>query len=163
MANSAYMRMTDDKGELIQGGSEVSGREHWIEVFSFEHELRIPTDEDTGALTSTRKHGPFVITKDFDSATPILNKACASGQTLESVSLSWYRINEMGAEVEYFRHTLSKVKVVSVRPVVIDVKDKANEHLGHRERIALRYQKIRWTYVEGNIETEDDWSARAGG
>ncbi len=160
MANPAYMAIIDDKGNQIKGTCKVLGREDRIEVYQFKHEVRIPTDKDTGALTATRKHENFVVTKDYCPASPVLYKACASGKTLNSLMLSWYKVDDTGKEVEYFRHTLEGVKVVSVNAKVEDVKDKQNEYIGHREEVAFRYQKIKWTYLDGNIETEDEWRVR---
>jgi type VI secretion system secreted protein Hcp len=161
MATPAYMSLWDDKNNRIAGTCQVVGREGTIEIYGFHHEVRIPTDEDTGTLTATRKHGNFVVLKDFCPATPLLLKACASGSTFKELRLSWYRIEEGGSEVEYFRHALFDVKVVSVKAKVQDVKDKATEYLGHREETAFRYKKIRWAYLDGNIETEDEWIIRA--
>jgi len=160
MAIPGYMWIKDDQGNDIKGPVKVKGRENSIEVLNFNHEVRIPTDPDTGALTSTRKHEPFVITKAFCGATPILNKACTSGKTLQSIKLSWYRINDKGQEEEYFRHTLTNAKVVSVKPVVEDIKERNKEKYGHLEDIAFRYEKIQWEYLDGNISTQDIWTEK---
>ena len=157
MAIPAYMWLKDDQGNDVQGSVSVSGREGSIEVLAFEHQLRIPTDGDTGELTGTRKHEPFVITKAYDAATPYLYKACSNGQTLQSLVLSWFKIDETGTEVEYFRHTLEGVKVTSVKPVMANVKDLEKERYPHLEEVAIRYQKVTWTYLDGNIEFSDSW------
>ena len=101
-----------------------------------------------------------MVTKVFDSASPILNKACCSGKTLQEVKLSWYRINAQGQEEEYFQHVLNNAKVVAVEPVMADIKDKSKESKGHLENVAFRYEKIRWKYLDGNIATEDQWSEK---
>lgn len=160
MAIPGYMWITDDQGNDVKGSSQVQGREGSIEVSSFQHEVRIPTDQDTGALTSTRKHEPFIIKKEFDPSTPILNKACSAGKTLQQIKLSWYRINEQGQEEEYFRHTLDNAKVVSVKPMVDDIKDHTKENRFHFEQIAFRYEKIQWEYLDGNIATSDQWNKK---
>jgi len=56
MAIPAYMWITDDQGNEISGSVNVAGREGSVEVLAFDHELRIPTDADSGELTGTRKH-----------------------------------------------------------------------------------------------------------
>lgn len=160
MAIPGYMWITDDEGNEVKGNAQVEGREGSIEVSSLWHEVRIPTDRDTGALTSTRKHEPFTIKKEFDSATPVLNKACSSGQTLQQVKVSWYRINQQGQEEEYFRHTLTNAKVVSVKPVVEDIKDSSKENQSHFENVAFRYERIHWNYLDGNIATSDQWNKK---
>lgn len=157
MAIPAYMTLTDDQGNEVTGSVTVAGREGTIEVLAFDHQLRIPTDNDTGELTGTRKHEPFVITKSFDSSSPYLYKACSNGQTLTKLDLSWYKIDDTGTEVEYFRHTLEGVKITSVSPTMANVKDIDKERYPHLEVVALRYKKITWTYLDGNIEFSDSW------
>ena len=157
MAIHAYMMLKDDQGNDVTGSVTVSGREGSIEVLAFDHQLRIPTDNDTGELTGTRKHEPFVITKAYDAATPYLYKACSNGQTLQNLVLSWYKIDETGTEVEYFRHTLEGVKVTSVKPSMANVKDLDKERYPHLEDVSIRYQKITWTFLDGNIEFSDSW------
>ena len=75
MAIPGYMTILDDQGSAIEGPVKVAGREGTVEILGFDHELRIPTDSDTGSLTGTRKHEPFVFLKAFDNATPYLYKS----------------------------------------------------------------------------------------
>lgn len=156
-----YMWMTDNQGNLIKSSVTVQGRENSAEVYEFHHEVSIPTDSHSGNLTGTRKHGAFKVVKQFCSATPVLNKACSSGQTLQQVKVSWYRINATGQEQEYFRQTLSNAKVVAVKPRVADVNDPKQEQYGHLEEVHFRYEKIQWLYLDGNIAAEDAWTERS--
>lgn len=158
MAIPGYMTITDDQGNQVKSNSQVQGRIGTAEVLGFEHQVYIPSDPDTGALTGTRKHEPFTVMKAFCAASPVLAKACASGKTLKQVQISWYAINNDGQEEEYYRHTLSNVKVVSVKPVMKDIKAKTNETYGHLEEVAFRYQTIQWEYLDGNITTSDTWN-----
>lgn len=158
MAVPGYMWITDDQGLPVEGNSKVLGRKGSIEVLGFDHRIYIPNDTDTGALTGTRKHEPFVVRKSFCSASPLLYKSCCSGSTLNEIRLSWYQISNQGQEEEYFRHVLTNAKVVCVHPLMEDIKDKSKEAYGHLEKIAFRYEKIEWTYLDGNISTSDQWS-----
>ncbi len=158
MAIPAYMWIKDDQGATIEGTVEIADRHGSVEVLGFNHEIRIPTDNDTGALTGTRKHEPFVITKAYDSSTPYLYKACSNGQTLKEVVLRWYKIDDTGTEKEYFTHVLNDVKITSVKPVMHNVKDLDKERYPHLEEVAMRYSKITWTYKDGNIEFTDSWN-----
>jgi len=160
MASPAYLWITDHQGNAVKSHCSVKGREHAIEVFGFDHEMFIPNDQHTGVLTGTRQHGPVRVLKSFCPASPILSKACASGETLKELKFSWYRIKEDGREEEYFRHILTQVKVVSVKPKLHNIKISDNDRRTHEEEIAFRYQKIRWEYLEGNITAEDEWNIR---
>ncbi len=158
MATPAYCWIKDDQGKPIDGDVTAVGREGSIEVIEFKHEVRIPTDNDTGELTGTRKHEPMVITKAFDASSPYLYKACSNGQTLKEVVLRWYKIDPSGREVEYFTHKLENVKITSIKPVMYNTKDLDKERYPHLEEVALRYGKITWTYADGNIEFSDSWN-----
>lgn len=117
-------------------------------------------DNNTGKLTGTRIHTPFLFTKEIDSSSPYLYKAVTTGQTLKSAEFKWYKINDAGQEVEYFNTKLENVKVVKVNPVMHDIKNPVYEKHNHLEQVELRYEKITWTYKDGNIIHSDAWSER---
>lgn len=161
MAIPAYLWLKDDGGALIKGSVDVNGRERSIEVTSFSHNVNIPTDGNTGKLTGTRVHGALLFEKDFDSSSPYLFKAVATGQTLKSAELKWYAINDAGQEVEYYNMLLEGVKIVSVAPMMHDTKTAIN--VGHKEQIQMRYDKITWHFLDGNIRYSDAWNERVTG
>jgi type VI secretion system secreted protein Hcp len=156
MAIPAYMWLKDDGGADIKGSVDVQDREGSIEILSFGHSLSIPTDDNTGKLTGTRIHGAMILEKEFDSSSPYLYKAVATGQRLHSAEIRWYKINHAGQEAEYFNMLLEGVKVVSVAPSMIN-EDKTN----HVEHVSLRYEKITWKYCDGNVQFTDAWNERS--
>jgi type VI secretion system secreted protein Hcp len=153
----AYMWLKDDAGNDVKGGVDVSGREGSIEVLAFDHEVRIPTDPDTGKLTGTRKHESITFVKSFDAASPYLYKAVCEGQTFSAAEIKWFCIDDSGSEKEYFNHKLEGVKICSVKPIMYNVKDPAKERYVHLEEVSLRYQKVTWTYLDGNLQATDAW------
>ncbi|MBN7121789.1 Hcp family T6SS protein CtsH1 [Erwinia billingiae] len=160
MAIPAYLWLKDDGGASIKGSVDVRDREGSIEVRGFTHNLSIPTDDNTGKLTGTRKHAAMLIEKEFDSSSPYLYKAVASGQTLKTAELKWYKINDAGQEAEYFKMLIEGVKIVSVTPVMHDITSVIGT--GHLESVQLRYEKITWKYCDGNIQFTDAWNERSG-
>jgi type VI secretion system secreted protein Hcp len=160
MAIPAYLRLKDDGGADIKGSVDVWGRESSIEIHGFGHGLHLPTDNNTGKITGTRVHSALTFEKEFDSSSPYLYKAVAKGQTLKSAEFKWYRINDAGQEVEYFNMLLENVKVVSIFPHMLDVKNPATEKHNHLECISLRYEKITWKHCDGNILFSDAWNER---
>lgn len=114
MAIPAYLWLKDDGGADIKGSVDVQGREGSIEVVALDHDVYIPTDNNTGKLTGTRTHKPFTFTKEIDASSPYLYKAVTTGQTLKTAEFKFYRINDAGQEVEYFNITLDNVKLVRV-------------------------------------------------
>lgn len=160
MAIPAYLWLKDDGGALIKGSVDIEKREYSIEVKGFHHNLMIPTDNATGKVTGTRIHSPMLIVKDFDSSSPYLYKAVATGQNLESAEIKWYRINDAGLEAEYFNMMLEGVRIVSISPVMA-TGDSPNEN--HMETVELRYEKITWKHSDGNIIYKDSWNSRVTG
>jgi type VI secretion system secreted protein Hcp len=158
MAIPAYLWLRDDGGALIKGSVDIQNRDQSIEVTSFSHNLYIPTDSSTGKLTGTRVHGALMFEKEFDSSSPYLMKAVATGQTLQLAEFKWYRINDAGQEVEYYNMLLEGVKIVSVTPMMHDTRTVIN--VGHIEQVQLRYAKITWTFKDGNIQYSDAWAER---
>lgn len=84
-----------------------------------------------------------------------------SGQTLKSIEIKWYKIDDAGKEKEYFNTTLDNVKVVAVNPKMLDIKNPAFEKHNHLEVVELRYEKITWSYKDGNIIHADSWNERS--
>lgn len=91
----AYMWLKDDGGADIKGSVDVQAREGSIEIVGFSHGLNIPVDSSNGKITGKRSHSPMMLEKEFDSSSPYLYKAVATGQTLKSAEIRWYRINHM--------------------------------------------------------------------
>ena len=160
MAIPAYLWLKDDGGADIKGSVDVQGREGSIEVVALDHDVYIPTDNNTGKLTGTRTHKPYIFTKEIDASSPYLYKAVTTGQTLKTAEFKFYRINDAGQEVEYFNITLDNVKLVRVAPLMHDIKEPSKEKHNHLERIEFRYEKITWTYKDGNIIHSDSWNER---
>lgn len=63
MAIPAYLWLKDDGGADIKGSVDVQGREGSIEVVALDHDVYIPTDNNTGKLTGTRTHKPLRLPK----------------------------------------------------------------------------------------------------
>jgi type VI secretion system secreted protein Hcp len=160
MAIPAYLWLQDDGGTDIKGSVDVHSRQGSIEVIEFVHGMTTPTDNSTGKLTGTRIHSPLVFVKEFDASSPYLYKAASTGQTLKTAEFKFYKINNAGQEEEYFNVKLENVKVVSVAPVMHNVKIPATEKFGHMESVQLRYEKITWDHKDGNIKFSDAWNER---
>jgi len=79
---------------------------------------------------------------------------------LQSAELKFYRINDAGQETEYFNTLLEQAKVVSILPLMHDIKDSSKEKFNHMELVEFRYEKITWHYLDGNIIHSDSWSQR---
>lgn len=161
MAIPAYLWLKDDGGALIRGSADVAGREGSIEILGLNHGISLTTDNATGKPTSTREHFPYSFDKEIDASSPYLYKAVTCGQKLRSAEVKFYRINDAGWEEEYFSVLMEGVTVISVGPLMYDVKTQYGERRNHLEIVELVYEKITWRYVDGNIIHSDSWNARA--
>ncbi|MFK7702292.1 type VI secretion system tube protein TssD [Pseudomonas caspiana] len=160
MATPIYLWLKDDGGADIKGCVNVQKREGSIEIIAQNHSVYIPTDNNTGKLTGTRIHTPYKITKEIDASSTYFHKAVSTGQTLKSAEFKFYRIDDAGQEVEYYNVLLDNVKVVGVAPKLHDIKNADMEKYGHLEEIELRYEKITWTFKDGNLIHSDSWNER---
>jgi|SRR5471030_680814 len=155
-----YMWLKDDGGADIKGSVDVKDREYSIEVIGMSHGLNLPVDSANGKITGTRAHSPFIFEKEFDSSSPYLYKAVATGQTLKSAEVRFYNINDAGQEVCYFVIMMEGVKVTGVNPGVPNIRLSGNSQLNHMESVSMMYEKITWKYVDGNILYTDAWTER---
>jgi type VI secretion system secreted protein Hcp len=121
----------------------------------------LPTDNLTGRVTGNRLHSSYAFEKEIDSSSPYLYKALTTGKILEKAEFRFYRVNDNGMEEHYFTTLLENVKVTGVEPLIMDVKDPRWRKHGHHEYIDLRYEKITWHYLDGNIIHSDSWHLRA--
>ncbi len=156
MPTPVYMSINDN---AVQGSVEIGGREGTVEVLEVEHDLHIPTDIHSGALTGVRQHGAFKVRAAFDAATPYLYKAICEGETYDTVKFSFYQIDATGTEVEYFTILLERVKVADINVDVPNVKTAQFEKLPHMLEYNFVYSRITWTFTDGTLEHTDDWIA----
>jgi type VI secretion system secreted protein Hcp len=160
MAIPVYLWLYEEDGKLLKGGVDVNGREGSIELVGMQHDVFIPTDDMTGAATGTRQHEAYTFEKEIDPSSPLLYHALTTGRTLSKAIFRYYRFNSNGMEEEYFNAVLEQVKVCHVVPIMFDIKDPEFEKHGHIEHVGLRYEKITWEYVDGNIQHADSWKKR---
>jgi type VI secretion system secreted protein Hcp len=153
MPMPSYMKISDFPGSVA-----VSGREETVEVLSFSHEVYIPVDHKTGKYVGNRVHGQLKIVKNFDKASPKLYNYLCDGRRIPEVIITWYeRDEETGAEKEFYVHKMENAKVVKVHALMDDVDDQSKEHYSPREEISFQYDKLTWTYLDGQIEYSDSY------
>ncbi|WP_312072633.1 type VI secretion system tube protein TssD [Atlantibacter sp.] len=160
MSVPAYLWLYDETGTLIRGDSEVLEREGSIEIQSFGHGLTVPYDGNTGRLTATRIHNAMNIEKEFDKSSPYLYRAVSTNKPLQKAIIRWYRIDQTGAEQEFFQMLLESVKVIGIHPNMHNFKHPEGLLSTPTESISLIYNKITWKYLNGNIQYTDEWNGR---
>lgn len=103
-----------------------------------------------------RSHQPLTIEKEVDKSSPILYMAVSRAMTLRSAEVKWHRTSEAGGEEEYFNTLMRNVKIVSVAPRVLNIKEQPSAHRNHFEIVELMYEEIQWSYPDGNLICKDD-------
>ena len=152
MALAAYMEIQD-----IKGGSTRSGKEDMVEVIAFDHTVDVPTDVNTGQPTGARVHREFQILKTYDKASVLLFQYLCTNKLIPSAKLHWFHTTPEGKEEEYYTMTIENASVVKINPHMLNTDDDQYRKLRHQEWVSFRYQKITWTFKDGNIEFVDDW------
>lgn len=160
MAIPVYLWLTDDAGNLVKGSVDINGREGSIEVVELMHSVDLPTDDKTGRITAKRVHGDYALIKEVDSSSPYLYQGVIMGKRYKKAELKFYKINNNGQKVEYFRTTLENVRINEMEPFMLDIKNPAFEKHNHLEALYLSYEKITWHYIDGNIIHSDSWNER---
>ena len=160
MAIPVYLWLMDDAGKQVKGSVDINDRESSIEIVELMHAIELPTDEATGKITAKPVHGDYAIIKEVDSASSLLYQGVTTGKRYQKAVLRFYKINDNGIEVEYFRTTLEEVRINRIEPFMFDIRDTAFGNRNHLEALYLRYEKITWHYIDGNIIYSDSWNER---
>ena len=151
-ALNAYLKLKGQKQGDIKGSVVRKGQEGAIAVIAVSHEIISPRDPASGLATGKRQHKPFTFTKELDRSTPQLYKALVTGEVLPEVELVVFSSSDKQSKTPIYTVKLSNATISEIR--FVTPKDGPEAH-----EISLTYQKITWTWVEGNITADDDWEA----
>jgi type VI secretion system secreted protein Hcp len=158
-APSAYLKIKAQKQGDIKGGVTQKGREGSIEVDSTSHDIVSPRDAATGAATGKRQHKPLVVTIELDRALPQLYSALVNNEVLTTVELKFYRTGAAGTELQFYTVKLSNASIASIHFVQPNSKLPEQTRIAETAEVSFTYQKIEWTWTDGGVKAQDDWSA----
>jgi type VI secretion system secreted protein Hcp len=164
MALNAYLRLKSQKQGEIKGSVTQKGREGTIAVIAASHELASPRDAATGLPTGKRQHHPLTLTKELDRATPLLLAALVSNEAITGFTLDFYAPTQVrgagtGTESNVYSIVLENAAVASSRLVMLNTKDPALQRFALAEELTFTYEKITWTWHDGDLTATDDWSS----
>jgi type VI secretion system secreted protein Hcp len=157
MPMTSYLTLEGADQGPIEGDCVQAGRENTILVYGLDHKLEIPKDTHTGLPSGQRIHHPLVITKKIDKSSPLICRACASGEHMAKFELDFYTIDENGKEILYYKITLGNSIIVEVQtfyPLTFLPESKPYQHM---ESVAFTYEKIIWSHETESKQAEDDW------
>jgi type VI secretion system secreted protein Hcp len=164
MALNAYLKLTGQKQGDIKGSVTQKGREGKIMVIAVTHEVFSPRDQVSGLPTGKRQHRPFIITKELDKSTPLLFSALVNNENISSWELQFFTphiqagTGAAGMEVNHYTVRLTNASIMDIKSVMLNNKNFELAKFAEYEEVAFTYQKIQWTWVDGNIIAEDSWT-----
>lgn len=159
MALNAYLKLKGQKTGEIKGSVTQKGREGRIAVIAVSHEIVSPRDAASGQATGKRQHKPFVITKELDRASPLLYGALVGNEHLTEWELQFFTPQKSaagaGVEAQHYTVKLTNARIASIGFRMANNKDPELAKLTEYEEIAFTYERIEWTWVDGNIVAAD--------
>jgi type VI secretion system secreted protein Hcp len=157
MALAGYLTLSGTKHGPILGSVTQKGREGSIEVISLYHEIVAPRDPASGRPTGKRMHKPFTITKALDRSTPLLCDVLTNNENLTEVMLRLFRPHATGVERHAFTVRLVNATISAIQLRMLNTRHPRHSKMPELEEVSFAYQRIEWTWMEGNLTADDDW------
>jgi type VI secretion system secreted protein Hcp len=163
MAVNAYLTLQGQQQGLIRGPITDKGREKSIELLSFSNLIARPRDSASGLSTGPRQHRPISIVKEIDMTSTALRSAFVANEQLVSWALQFWTVGAVDPvmDTEIYTIRLINANIASIREFLVESEDAANNGLPLREEITFTYQKIEWTWANGETTAEDEWQTSA--
>ena len=161
MANTFYVSIEGEKQGKFKGEAAFSklgaGK---ITGIAFVMETISPRDLATGQASGKRQHKPIRFTKEWGAASPQLQQALFTNETLKSVLFEFVRADVKGAEEVHYTVKLTNASVSRVVSV-LDLTSKAGTRFdGHElEQVELTFETIQIDDKAGKTSASDDWAA----
>jgi type VI secretion system secreted protein Hcp len=93
-------------------------------------------------------HKPFVITKQWDAATPVLLQACSNNEVIPEATFHFF---PPGSTVENLRVTLRDASCA-------DITETTTADAQELETISFTFRKIEVEHVVSKTSYQDDWA-----
>lgn len=141
------------------GDKFLEGHDEEMIVLSAEHTIVIPRDAQSGQPSGARLHQPVKVTCYLDKASPLMQQALVTGESLE-VEISFYRTNseEPTDPDEHYYTILLEGATVTMSRMWVPASDPEKRQLVEYQ---LSYSTITWTHEISGTEGNDDWRTPA--
>lgn len=157
MALNAYLSLVATRLGAVKGSCTQKGREGKIIVNGVFHSIVGPRDPASGRPTGKRAHKPFIITKETDASSPLLQQILCDNEIISSFELQFWQPTPIGTEKQHFTVKLTNANICAIHFRLPNTKHPRESRLPLEEEVAFTYQKIAWTWNEGGVSAEDDW------
>jgi type VI secretion system Hcp family effector len=122
----------------VPGESQDLKHINWIDVTSFNHSMTSFSPSSSAGMGPAKiTHSEIWVEKKLDKSSPKLYLALNNGQVLSEARL----------EVVKDGNRIMEYKLYNVRIEAVDITGPEGSYLP-KERVALGYQRIEWTYTE---------------
>ncbi len=157
MPMTSYLTLEGNDQGPIEGDCVQAGREKTILVYGLDHRVEIPRDTHTGLASGQRIHHPLTVMKRMDPASPLISKACCTGEHMAKFELDFYHIDDAGKEVLYYKISLEDAIIVEVKTYYPLTFLDSSKPYPHMEAVSFTYSKIIWSHETASKQAEDDW------
>ena len=131
MANAFYVSIEGEKQGKFKGEAALEARSGQDHRRPFVMETISPRDLATGQASGKRQHKPIRFTKEWGAASPQLQQALFTNETLKSVLFEFVRTDAKGAEEVHYTIKLTNASVSRIASV-LDLTSKAGTRFdGH--------------------------------
>lgn len=166
MSLNAYLSLKGQQSGQIKGNVNQKGREDQILIHAVHHDITSPRDSASGLPTGKRMHKPFVITKEIDRASPLLYNMLATNENITEFELRFWSLDSraglgvIGKEYQYYTVKLINARISDISLDMLNNMTEAGSRMPAMEQVAFTYEKIEWTWTDGNVTSEDSWEGQ---
>jgi type VI secretion system secreted protein Hcp len=104
----------------------------------------------------------LTITKEIDRSTPLLYQALVNNESFTEVVLRFFGpdMKGTGKEIQIYTIKLTNANIISIVDDMANIKIAENIKLPLLEMISFTYQRIEWTWNDGDITSADSWEMK---
>lgn len=154
-AEVGYLQIKGQKQGDFKGEITSKGHENTMEVVALGYKTSTPVSA-AGVPSGRRTQTPITFTLRWSKTTPLLLGALTGNENLPYVKYQGFGAKPDGTQANLHEITLTNARVVSVE--ILDKNGEENT-IDPLVVVALSYQKLELTHVDGGITILDDWSA----
>ena len=157
MALNAFLKIVGKKSGEVRGSVTQKGREGRIMVIAADHSIVAPNDPQAGVATGKRMHKPSSITKECDRSSPVLYNMLWTSEIISDWTLQFFAQSPTGVETQTHTVDLTNALIAGISFHMPNNKNPDLARYVEYEEISFVYQKITWTWTDGNITSSDTW------
>jgi type VI secretion system secreted protein Hcp len=171
MSSNYFFKVKGVKSGQFKGDELVKkGTDGWMQGLAFDYALVSPRDVATGQASGRRQHHPVKVHMDWGPSAPQFFAAAVNNEELTEVNFEFYRPEANGVDTCYYKITLKKAKVASIRfvrdPSSIEgagaSKGFSSATYTRPEMLEMTFifQEIVMDHVKGATSGQDTWTAQ---